>query len=371
MAISPQDAEIIAQASGRQLGPEAGPAAPAGPMPAPPPGAVPPPAAPQEAPTPQEAVNANASPVSEGDQQQEGAVTMLEVDFGEGNKRKLSPAQIKGTFDRYGALNHKQMQMKPVIDFAEGIMGRLKEQGHDPKADDVAKFLNAAAQAFVKNPQQKRPNEFAETSRGRVDIPIDIQEGARQQAATDDFVDSLTKWEDDNGVSLPPGYKDQMSNMGKVMGQNEQLMKMVQQLSAGQGQVGELAAQQMQAAQSNQLNSMRETAANNLNRAQSKHKLPDDMEEAFMEFAFQRGYTFEDFIDPALTDAVVGDFSAVSQGPELDRLKSMAQRRTAYTGSVEGSPSAGMAAQTSASPDQDFFEGQVARALDKKAALNM
>ena len=75
-----------------------------------------PPATQQQAPKPKDTATEQAaskgSPDTEGDKMVAEAV-VYEIDFGEtdkdGNKKKreLTPNQIKSTFERYSALNHK------------------------------------------------------------------------------------------------------------------------------------------------------------------------------------------------------------------------------------------------------------------------
>jgi hypothetical protein len=119
------------------------------------------------------------------------------------------------------------------------------------------------------------------------------------------------------------------------------------------------AAEQVKDAAMQQNNAARQQAANNLNVAQQKYQLPDQDEQDFFNFAFERGYTIEDFIDPRLTDMVMADFSNNRNGPEMDRLRQMAARRQAYTGQVGATPAAG--GQPEAPSQDDQFIGAVAQ----------
>jgi hypothetical protein len=58
-----------------------------------------------------------------------------------------------------------------------------------------------------------------------------------------------------------------------------------------------------------------------------------------MQFASMRGYGPEDFVDPSLVRLVGEDFKNSMNSPEFERMKAIAQRRTAYTGGL--TPSAG------------------------------
>jgi len=361
-AMNPQDQELIAAASAQKLGPVPGAPAPQPQAPAPAPMPV----------TPSEAANAALSPNTEGDKSQQEAIEMLKVNFGENDTRHLTESQIAGTFKRYGDLNKKHADNKPILDFASQIQEGMKAQGMEANPSQIVDFLTAASAAFSKNPvTDGSDNTFNEGGQpNRQNIPIDIQKGAQQQALTDDFVDSLTKWEDQNGVSLPPGYKDAATNMESLKSQNAKLMQAVEQLMSGQQKTGDLAQQQLQQADQANIGAFQQMAANNLNKAQATHGLPDEMEEPFMEFAYQRGYTMEDFVDPQLTNSVVGDFKAASQGGELERLQDMAKRRQAYTGTIDGTPSSG-GPSAAPSPDAAMFDGMVDSELNRRSKYNI
>lgn len=118
-----------------------------------------------------------------------------------------------------------------------------------------------------------------------------------------------------------------------------QAMQQMQQGGVNQNQEALQGAQQMnEQAGQQQSNAIRQTIGNNLSMAQRQMQLPDDAEQDFMQFAFARGYTIEDFIDPQLTMQVAQDFRNNMNSPEMDRLKAMAQRRQAFTGMAEGAP---------------------------------
>jgi hypothetical protein len=68
-----------------------------------------------------------------------------------------------------------------------------------------------------------------------------------------------------------------------------------------------------------------------------------------MIFAAERGYTMEDFVDPNLTIKVMQDFRNSMDSPEMERMRGIAQRRQAFTGSLGATPSAGEAPAEDAS----------------------
>ena len=60
------------------------------------------------------------------------SVTMIKVDFGNGDVRDLSSNQIKETFGRYKDANYKLMQQKPMepaMDFIQSNMDGATKNG--------------------------------------------------------------------------------------------------------------------------------------------------------------------------------------------------------------------------------------------------
>ena len=345
------DEQLIDSVTAGKLGQSPQPEAPAEAMA----NAAPAPAPAAPDPTPQEVASEQGAPVTEADKQSADPVT-YEVAFGENDMRQLTGDQIKGTFERYAKLNHdhatKVAPMAPVLKFVEEIQVNAKKNGKDVSPAEITDFFNAAAQAFVKNPTMggdKSPNPTDGTE--REDIKIDTSE--------------MEKWEADNGVSLPPGYKGAASRMEKLEAQNNALMQRLDQIIAGQSGVTDAAAMQVANAQQQQAANMQQVVANNLDAAQAQLGIPDDQADAFFAFAFERGYTSEDFINRELTQAVMSDYKNTVDAPELSRLMQVAQRRQAFTGNSGGSPAAGGAAPQ-ADPDQQYLDGLTKMAMDQR-----
>lgn len=329
------DSQIIDAVSAAQLGDTSPAPAPAAPDPVPTPT--------EDAKTATEAAVEAVSPTTEGDKQSEDPV-VFNVAFGENDKRQLSEAQIKGTFQRYADLNNKHATMKPIFDFANEILDGAKAAGNDTSPEQVRDFLQAAAQAFIKNPtmgDNKNPQPSDGTQ--RQDVPID----------TGKLDEDLANWEAENGVSLPPQYKESATKMSSLEAQNAQIMQMLDQVIQGQQGVTEAAATQVAAANQQQAQNMQQVAANNLDQVQAQLQLPDNASDAFFQFAFERGYTFEDFVNADLTMAVMSDFKNKVDAPEMQRLTEIAKRRQAFTGTGDGSPSAG-AAPAPSEEEQEF-----------------
>ena len=279
------------------------------------------------------------SPETEGDKMVAEAV-VYEIDFGEGKSRNLTPEQIKSTFNRYRDLNYKNAQMKPVNDVIEGIM--KANPGLNPQ--QLAEQMVAVMRAQESNPTM-----------GNTDGQ---QQQKPSQPPVNDLDSTLSKYEEDNAVALPPGYKDLLlasQNSSNQMGDRmTSIENMLRQMIANTSGVADAARASLSEARSNNINAIQKQIANNLDNAQRAANLPDDAAQDFMMFAAERGYTMEDFADMGLTMAVVKDFSNLRNSGEMETLRSMAQRRKAYTGSLGGStPSA---AGTDPAPSDNTFD---------------
>ena len=341
--MNPQDQDLIAQASAQQLGV----APPAAMAPQAPPASI----APQEMqPTPQEMATQGVSPSTEGDMQSADAAQIMRVKFGDDDMRELSEAQVKGTFDRYSALNFKHQNMKPVLDLAEKMLEAAKQKNPNASAKDLAKFMTAAAKSQTHNPQMGKGTQDPSTAMA-------------QQNQSDGDVDAMMKqWEDDNAVSLPPRFRETMDGMAEMRSQNSELRGLLEKVIQGQQGVTDSTQKQLDSTDMREGNVIQQRIGNNLAQAQSALNLPDDAEQEFMQFAYSRGYTVEDFIDPELTMTVAQDFKANQDAPELERLRGITQKRQAFTGNSSGTPSVSNQSMAS-SPDQTFIDAAVNKSV--------
>ncbi len=290
------------------------------------------------------------SPETEGDKMTAEAI-VYEIDFGEtdaeGNKkqRKLTPQQIKSTFERYSAMNFKNAQYKPITDVIENYM--KANPGATPK--QIAEQLENISKAGESNPTM-----------GNTD--------GEKSMSPDDMSKALSKWEEDNAATLPPGYKEMMTangsgmaDMQRALAETQNMLKMV--LANSQG-VADAAAGEVQNAQNQQINAVRGQIANNIDRVQQALGLPDSAADDFMVFAAERGFTMEDFVDPQMTVKVMQDFKNNMDSPEMERMRNIAQRRQAFTGSLGATPSSsGGAAPT---PEASTFDQFAASAMAKR-----
>ena len=339
-----QQAMLEAIAS-KQLG-----AAPAAAAPPPQPGA-PPPQPQQRQPSPEEAAATKAAPTTEADQMAKPAV-VYEVEFTENDKRKLTPEQIKSTFERYSALNYRNAQLAPVHNVLAKIM--QENPGMDPNG--LAQKMEAIYKAQASNPtmgqqspQQQRQQQPTDATPGQSNMDIEAQ---------------LAQWEKENAASLPPGYKDMISGTKGELGQIKSQLAQTQQMLAavlGQSQgVAEAARAGMQQSRQDGMQAVKQQIANNIDRAQQALQLQDDAAQDFMTFSSERGYSLEDFADPMLVFRVMADFRNNMNSPEMERLKAIASRRQAYTGSLSAaSPSSGPGGQSMSPTPFDQFADKI------------
>ena len=269
----------------------------------------------KDRPTEQENAAEKGAPETEADKMKADPVT-YEVAFGDKDKRKLTDAQIASTFGRYRDLNYKHSQMKPVFDVANVLMERY---GGD--AADVAKAMIDAA----KKEEASQRGEVR--SEGNPEINEDVGN------------DALKVWEEENAVKAPPGYRAIAQNMQALQEMQLRTQQMMQQVVAGTQAVGDAAQQTVSGAAQQAEMASRQQIANNLDRAQAKVGLPDEAGQDFMMFATEMGFTPEDFVDADLTVRVAEAFANSLKSGEYDRMRSINERRTAYTGTMGDSPS--------------------------------
>ena len=295
---------------------------------APPPQGAPPQAPAQEAPkepSSQDKAAEQGSPKTEGDKMSADAI-VYQVDFGEGQgQRDLTPQQIKSTFDRYSSMNYKNAQYKPVYDLVDQIM----RDNPNMNSKQVADNMNNIYKAQTSNPT------MGNTEGKKSGSPQGQQ----------DLDSSLEKWEQENAASLPPGYKEMIQGGQQGMQQMQQELArtqaMIRQMAAQNQGVADAAKTQVQNSTGQQVEAVRQQIANNLDRVQQGLKLPAEKAQDFMVFAAERGYTLEDFADPQLTVNVMQDFKNNMDSPEMERMRGIAQRRQAFTGSLGSTPGGG------------------------------
>jgi hypothetical protein len=314
------------------------PPPPAGPGPG-----VPPPAPPSA----QEQAASAGAPKDEGSNSQADPV-LYEIEFQPGQKRKLTPDQIKSTFDRYSSLNFEHAQMKPVMEAAKAIMGH---HGMDPM-----QFAQAMIDQAKRGVSQ---TTFGDTSRQNG------PETTAKDLAPDSFEAKLKRWEEENAASLPPGYKEMMASQMQSQSQMQQMMQMMQDVMSKSAGVADAAKAMNETGRDTRTQAIRQTIGNNVDRAQQALQLPDSAAQDFMVYASERGYTIEDFVDPQLTYRVMTDFRNNMNSPEMERLRGMAQRRQSFTGSLGQTPSGG-GSPAPADQGGSTFDKMVSSAMGNK-----
>ena len=285
-----------------------------------------PPAPPAEPPeeTETEKAQTDVSPKTEDDKTDEDPMAFIEIQMG-GDLRKLTDKQIASTYDRYSKLNHRHAEMSPVIK----VIDQLVAQSGATPGQAAQYMVDLLAQAGKKNVTMGGDGNAS--PRPGQDTPP-----ANMEAQGDPFAN----WESENDVSLPPGYREQaqqFSNMNTELGQIKQMLMGV--LNSARGTTQQAMQQQNNAA------AMREEAIKNnirvnIDNAANRHGLSETDSEDFMVYMAERGFTLEDFIDPELADKVTKDFSMNRNGPELEQLRKIHERRIAFKGTMPGTPAA-------------------------------
>lgn len=340
--MNPTDAENVARMAAQQMGAPAPGAAQPVQQPAQPP-------APQEAPTTdQEKAAEQGSPQTEGDRTSQEPV-LYKVKIGD-SERELTEAQIAQSLSRYAELNHRHAQNKPVMDLVDRLVER---SGAQP--DQVAKLLEASLKAFTKN-----------ATFGGQQPPSPNEPGRQPPRATPagNMDDEFRKYEEENAISLPPGYRETMDRLGRMEQALMANMGIMQRVLGQARQSGQAGMQAAQSAQQDRQSAVQKAIATNLDLAQEQYGLANEDAGAFMAWAGERGYTLEDFADGRLTMKIVGDFAATRNTPEFERLKSLAQRRSAVL--EAGAPGAAAGAPASPMAGDDTLDRLGQQALSRR-----
>ena len=337
-------ADPLQRLTEKKLGPEKGQAPQAAPQPQPQ-GPAPKPA---DAPTTNmEKAQEMASPQTEGDRTSADPVEFLKV-----GDQTMTAAQIKGTRDRYAALNNKHSQNAEVY----GYVDQMMEKGNMSPSQAKALIDGSLKRAFTKNAQF---GKGAKPPAGQGQANPNAQQGGNVAAALEE---EFRKYEDSNAISLPPKLREsyaEIEGLKKQMAMQTQLMNRVMQAGKQQAQ----ASQQIQKQASNQSNqSYQERVATNLDRVQQELKLPDEMAPEFSDYAMQMGYTGEDFADLGLTRKVMKAFQNEKNSGEFERLKSFSEKRAAFTETNTTAPTSSGGQQGS----DDMLNRLTQRAQDRR-----
>lgn len=364
------DADLINQISAQFFGGQEAPApAPAqdASAPAPAPADVPvdqgmpqpstPPQA-SQAPTPIEKATKQGEPK---DGNGEESFDIFDVKMGNGQVQQFSSQQIANTMNRYAQLNSRMLENKDVLEFASRITAQAKKNGYEPKPGEVASFLQEAVKAYTKNPVMGNTEQ-------KTQAPADSNVGKPAQPPADD---DLSNWERDNGLKLPPGFREQNKAMQQMAQQLQQMQQMLIAMQQGGAQSYQAGAQQgqqaLQQAQQIQGNTQQMQVKMNLKEAANANGIPENKGQDFMFFAMQRGYTPADFLDPQVANTLMADFKANMDAPEIARLRGIMERRQSYTGNPTGTPSqAGAGVPPQLTPDQQYMQEFINKAMARR-----
>lgn len=276
----------------------------------------------------------------EGDKMDAAAFIEIAMDPEGNQKRRLTEQQIRATYERYGQLNHKHSEMKPVVTLAEQLM---KQTGAKP--EQVAAYMvEAMRRASTSNTQMGGDGKQTDRPGADTAAPQPTKEGE----------DPLAIWERDHDVALPPGYREQMQGMEGLKQQINQLGQMLQgvlQVARGSSKDAD-AAQAEAATQASER--IRHTIAQNLDTAAAQNGLGEADLEDFQVYMAERGYGLEDFADPDLSQKVVKDFAAMKAQPEFERMRNIHSRRQGFTGTLGATPGGSSPTAPKAPGDEQF-----------------
>jgi hypothetical protein len=303
-------------------------------------------------PTQIEKGEAKLAPNTEADAMSSSPV-IYDIQMGQ-EMRRLTPEQIAGTYERYQSLNHKHMQLKPFVELGEALMKRA------PEGADAQKVAQAIMMALSKNPhmgnvQQQQPQQAGQP--------------AQQPQSNADISSALEKWEKENAVALPPGYKEMMQQIHGFGGALQGLQGALKHIVAQSGGMVDAARDSTQSAMEREAEVRRQSVTNNLNRVQQELQFPSEAKDDFQVIFSERGYTLADFQDYDLLRKVASDFKAASASPEMERLRSIHQRRQAFTGSLGGVPSGADGGTPKPSPAENRLGGMVDFAMKRRGLM--
>ena len=350
--------DIISQIAAQKLGPAPVDPAAAQAQPQQPP---PPPKA-DPSPTGMEKAQSKLSPKDPSKEATEAAVNFLKV-----GDKEYTEDQVRGTMSRYKDLNYKWQSNKPIIDVIAQITEQAKKNGYEPKPEEMAGMVDAAIKAYVKDPQMGGQKQKMQEEKGGK-APMSNSADGEEVGELGDTDAAYEKWERENAVKLPPGFKETASTSKGMAAKMDQMMAMFQQVlqggMAGQ-QAQEQAAQQVQGAQKMQSDAVTKMVTNNLMSAFQQNGLPTSPEDRadFRQFAAQRGYDFPDFIDQEMASTVVADYKANKDAPEMQRFRQIMSKRQPYT---EVGASSGGAAPAPSAPADPMFQQMLGSAMQKR-----
>ena len=337
MAHNPQEmGTTVDRLSSGQLGmPPAAAPAPGVVPPAVPPAAAMPPPPPPISPEPanvetaQDAAAAKGSPETEPDKAQKEPIEYKAIKV---DGRDYTEQQLKGTLDRYGALNHQNAIMKPIAEVLKGYMQKNPDMTIDQTAAAISK-------AFESNPTFGNTEQKASQDPSRDEVP---------QKSNQDVGSALKDWAERNALDeLPSGVEELLSvngNMNNVNSRMDRIEGALRQIMPRvAGAADAMKAQGADVAGTADAN-RRQSIANNIDRSQQALNIPGEAAPQFETWMGQMGLTLDDFVDADQALQFMQAFDRDIKGQNYDNLRAMTEKRLAYTGGLGSTPTSPAAA---------------------------
>ena len=341
--LDPNDMSFIDSVASEQMGvtPQLPPAEPEAP-----------PAKQDDKPTVQEQATAAVSPQTEQTNSKKDPFEYFDVDG-----QAYTPEQLRGMASRYKNLNYehqtKVAPLKKSVEFLNTLRQQAAEGGQEINDDQMASIMQAAMEAYAKNPTMGKNKNPSSGDPARQDINM-TQE--HEGNTTGDINAQLAEWEANNAISLPPAYKEAIANSTRMSSQIQQLTDMVRGLTETNATTAAKAEETLNTAKTTHAEAGRQQIVNNMARIQNEFKFPDEAEKDFMAFVQERGYDLWELMDYDLSKKLATDFKNVQAAPELERLRAAAAKRQAFTGNLSPSPAAnGAEPAAKGDPDMDFI----------------
>lgn len=318
--------------------------------PAPPAPPAPPPSAP-DADTAMDKAQTDAAPTTADDKTNMEPIQTFKVMM-DGVEQELSAPQIEGTFARYRDLNHKHAQRKDMEPF-DNMVSKLAESGK-PRAEIIGNMFELMKKGMDKN-----------TTMGDDGVPS--ARPAEDSMPSQDIgsEDPYERWTRENDLStMPPGFREQqaqIAQMSQQMGALQQMLAPILQNAQGTAQK---AVQSQEKANQMKVDAAKDRIAANMDRLADSLGLTEEDAPMFNEYIKERGFGFPDFEDPNLLKMVLTDYTNAKNGPEMDRLRAINERRQAYQGTMVASPADG------ASPAPSGADEMISRLADKQFNKN-
>ncbi len=339
--LDPNDMSFIDSVSSEQMG-----VAPQAPAPA-----APAPEA-KDKPTPQEQATADVAPQTEQSASRKEPFEFLDIDG-----QPYSPEQIKGMVTRYKGMNFEhQTKVAPIkksVEFLNALRQQAAEEGQEINDDQMAAVLQAAMEAYAKNPTMGENKNPTSGDPARQDINMSQE---HNNTTPDNLEAQLAEWEANNAISLPPAYKDSILNGTKMQGQLQELTQLVKGLTQTNATTAATAEEKLTQAQNKSAETAKQQIINNMQRIQNEFQFPDEAEKDFMAFVQDRGFDMWELMDYDLGKRLATDFKNAQAAPELERLRASHQRRQAFTGNLSPAPGAtGSTPAPATDPDMEFI----------------